>query len=219
MIFTDYTDQSTFALGYSQQYRILKYFKDLLKNWFADSRNILDDRLLGLMYSNSGNLNPDCVKIGTIYNQDGIYAGTTPAIIISLGDIDFTGQHINSASNPAFSKNPTVPMISDFKFKSIPIGIHVITQSCDGTILLAELISNFVLVNTQAILKDQGILSQLRLARVSAPRQLKPGQQGNAKRVYQSTIQIQTTSIVVWDHDTQGPVFRGLSIATNLNKE
>lgn len=42
MIFTDYTWKSTFQNGYAQQYRIMKYFKDLLNNWFADKRNIKD---------------------------------------------------------------------------------------------------------------------------------------------------------------------------------
>lgn len=40
MIVTDYTE--SVSQGAGQQYRIIKYIKDVLNNWFADSRNIKD---------------------------------------------------------------------------------------------------------------------------------------------------------------------------------
>lgn len=42
MNLTDYTEKSTLSEGFGQQYRISKYIKDILNNWFADSRNIKD---------------------------------------------------------------------------------------------------------------------------------------------------------------------------------
>ena len=95
MILTDYTEKSTLPQGFGQQYRIVKYIKDILNNFFADSRNIKDERLLHLMYDHKGNLNKDCLKVGCTFDPDSVYAGTTPAVIVGVGDITYSQRPIN----------------------------------------------------------------------------------------------------------------------------
>lgn len=212
MIFTDYTQKSTFQNGYAQQYRIMKYFKDLLNNWFADKRNIKDQRLVSLLYDANGNLNKDCFKTGTAFNPDGTYAGTTPAVVVSLGTITYQNRPINRAGNPQFLRNPMQPPVKQCRFKLIPIQITVITQSCDGTILLAELIQLFLAMNSQAIQQDTNALSFVNVNQVSSPQAVQPGSGGNAKQLYASTISVSTMSVLTWTTDTQGPVFNGYSM-------
>lgn len=214
MIFTDYTDKPTFNSGYTQQYRIQKYFRDLINNWFADSRNIKDDRLLSLMYTPQGKLSKDCVKTGVPFDPNGIYAGTTPAIIVSLGDISYVHKPINRAGNSAFTHNPTQPMNKQVRYKMIPINISVITQSYDGTVLLAQLLELFFVMNSQSIQADCNSLSYVNVQGVSAPQAIKPGSNGNAKQLYACNISITTSGTVGWVHDTQGPVFRGITVST-----
>lgn len=80
----------------------MKYIKDIIANWFADVRNIKDSRLVSLMYDRDGKLNRDCIKLGTPFDPDGTYAGTTPAVIISLGNVTYMQGPVNRAGNPAF---------------------------------------------------------------------------------------------------------------------
>lgn len=214
MITTDYTEHDTFQPGFTQQYRIQKYFKDIINNWFADKRNIKDQRLLSLMYDSQGNLNKDCIKTGCPFNPDGKYAGTTPAVIVSLGNIQYTRFPVSQGANLDFTKNPTEAIVEQLRYKLIPMNITVITQSYDGTILLAELLQLFLTMNSQSILADCSILSFIRVTGISAPTPVPQGQSGNAKQLYSSAITISTGGIVTWCHDTQGPVFRGLTVST-----
>ena len=109
----------------------------MLNNWFADPRNILDPRLVTLLYNNKGELNKDCIKLGCAFDPDKTYAGTTPAVIVSVGDITYAPRHINQPGNPDFGKNPMQAPIRDWSIKRIPIIISIITESYDGTLLLA----------------------------------------------------------------------------------
>ena len=211
---TDYTQKSTFIPGFPQQYRIMKYFKDILNNWFADSKNIEDERIALLLYDKKGELNKDCIKTGTAFNSDRMYTGTTPAIVISIGDISYTRRSIGPGTPLQYQINPMTPQVSDFRFKNIPVEITVITQNHDGTVLLAQLIQSFLEMNCQLFVQDNKSLSAVNVIGVSRPSQIKAGQAGNAKDLYASQISLNTVSALVWKKDSQGPVFKGL---TNIN--
>lgn len=213
---TDYTEQNTLGKGISQQYRIMKYFKDIINNWLADPINIKDSRLAFLLYDANGNLNKDCVKTGTSFDPDEQYHGTSPAIIISLGDITYIRRNLGPGSTPGFNSNPMLPVASDFKFKNIPLQITVITQNNDGTILLAQLIQVFIGINCNSFVADNPNICSFNLTGVSKPQQIKASQLGNAKDLYVSQISMNAVSTLVWSVDSQGPVFKGI---TNINKE
>lgn len=210
MIVTDYTE--SVSQGAGQQYRIIKYIKDVLNNWFADSRNIKDQRLLRLLYTPQGELNKDCIRLGCAFDPQKTYAGTTPAIVISLGDIQYSQRPVTMGMSSAFPNNPTEPIIGHWRTKIVPIQVSVITQSYDGTVLLTQLLQLFLLTNSYVIAADCNGLSSFDVQAVQAPKELPPGQSGNAKHVFASSVGIHASTIVSWKQDTQGPVFKGIGI-------
>ena len=216
MSLTDYTEQNTLLEGFGQQYRILKYMKDILNNFFADSRNIKDPRLLKLMYDCKGNLNKDCIRVGCTFDPDTKYAGTTPAVIIGVGDISYSQRPINQAGNPAFRTNPLNSPTYQWRFKNIPIVVSVITESYDGTLLLTQLIQMFLVMNSNTIQQDCNNISAISVQGVSTIREVSMGESGNAKQLYASNISVPISSVLSWTHDTQGPVFKGMEITNNI---
>lgn len=214
MNLTDYTEKSTLPDAFGQQSRVVKYIKDILNNFFADSRNIKDQRLVSLMYDPKGNLNKDCVKVGCAFSPDKRYQGTTPAIIISLGEISYMARPVNRGGNPQFGRNPMASPNLQWRIKQIPVIVSVVTQSYDGTILLAQLIQTFLMMNSQSIQSDCNNISSIAVMQVSAVQPVPNGQMGNAKQVYMSEISVAASSVLSWTHDTQGPVFRGLGLTT-----
>lgn len=216
MIKTDYTDKPTFQSGYAQQYRIQKYFKDILNNWFADSNNIKDPRILKLLYNSKGELNKDCIKTGCLYDPDGKYAGTTPAVVVGLGDIQYRHHPANRGGNVSFQSNRTQPPIYEWRLKVIPVSVTVITESYDETVLLTQLIQLFLTMNSVAIERDYNNLSSVAVMGVSAPQVIPSGQAGNAKQLFSSSISITASSALAWTFDTQGPVFKGITVTPNI---
>ena len=212
---TDYTEEPTLFQGFGQQYRISKYIKDILNNWFADQRNILDPRIRKLMYV-KGQLNKDCLKLGCAFDPNKIYAGTTPAIIVSVGDITYNPRHINQPGNPAFNKNPMQSPILDWVIKNIPIIISVITESYDGTLLLTELVEMFLKMNLNVIAHDINNINAIDIQQVGAVKEVPTGQAGNAKQLFASNIVMPVASILSWTSDTQGPVFKGIGLTTKI---
>lgn len=210
MIVTDYTQKVSQGAG--QQYRILKYIKDILNNWFADSRNIKDQRLLRLLYNSQGQLNKDCIRLGCAFDPQKAYAGTTPAIVVSLGDIQYSQRPVTVGMSRGFTQNPTQAILGHWRTKMIPIQVSVITQSYDGTVLLTQLLQLFLLTNSYAIAADCNGLSSFDVVGVQAPKELPPGQSGGAKYTFASNVSIQASSVVSWTQDTQGPVYKGMGI-------
>lgn len=213
---TAYTEQSTLVDGFGQQYRVSKYIKDILNNWFADSRNIKDQRLLKLMYNRKGQLNKDCIKMGCAFDPDKTYAGTTPAVTVGVGDITYSQRPVNEPGNPQFGDNPMQAPIMFWSIKTIPIIISVITQSYDGTLLLAQLIQLFLKMNCNAIQSDCNNVTAIDVQQVGAIQELSMGQAGNAKQVFASSITVPVSSVLSWTSDTQGPVFKGIGLTNNI---
>ena len=168
MSVTDYTEENTLVEGFGQQYRISKYIKDVLNNWFSDRRNILDSRLVKLLYNSKGELSKDCIKLGCAFDPDKAYAGTTPAVIVSVGDITYRPRHINQPGNPDFGKNPMQAPIRDWNIKMIPIIISIITESYDGTLLLTELVEMFLKMNCSVIAQDINNISAIDVQQIGA---------------------------------------------------
>lgn len=216
MILTDYTEKSTLPEGFGQQYRVVKYIKDIVNNFFADSRNIKDQRILSLMYNRKGDLNKDCIKVGCPFDPDSAYAGTTPAVVIGVGDISYSPRHINEGGNPQFASNPMKAPVGNWRIKNIPVIISVITQSYDGTLLLTQLIQMFLAMNSNAIQKDCNNVSAVTVDGVSAIKEVPIGSSGNAKQLYMSNISVSIASVLSWVCDTQGPVFKGVNTTNNF---
>lgn len=215
---TDYTQTNTFQAGYGQQTRIVKYIRDIILNWLAQPRNIKDKRILSMLYLPNGQLRPGCVKVDTPYDPDKAFAGTTPAIVVSRGSIQYNIHPVNNNTvNPQFRINKTQAPIAKFRLKVMPVNIAVVTQSHDGTDLLAELLQLFLAMNCDAIRKDCQLLNFFDVAQVSQISAVKPAQLGNAKQLYMSTIKLTIGTHITWTQDTQGPVFKGIRLQQSFN--
>lgn len=206
---------NTFQDGFAQQYRVLKYIKDILNNWFADPANILDQRIKNQLF-HKGKLKKGCLKIGTAFNSARQFIGATPSISISLGDVSYQRVGINFSGNPQFIDNPTKAPLANVRYKNVPINITIVTQTYDATVLLAQLIQMFLTTNIDIIQEDCTMLDAASVIGISAPVMVRPAQAANAKQLCKSTIQLLARGHVCWATDTQGPVFQGLSYITNL---
>lgn len=89
--------------------------------------------------------------------------------------------------------------------------IAVITESCDGTVLLSDIIAQFLRENALSLILD-GMLSQLDVTQVGAVEEVGGDAPVNAKSIYQSVITVAGHGAITWASDSQGPVFRGLSL-------
>lgn len=210
--------QNTFRQDVFQQYRLVKYIRDLLLNWFSDSANIEDQRLASQLYK-KGKLNKQNIKIGTAYNHQNQFIGTTPSITVQIGDIQYQNLGINFQGNPNFLRNPMQAPTVNMKFKTIPIIISVTTQGYDSNMVLTQLIQMFLAANINFIQADCTMLDHSSIQKVTKPTPIKPGQAANAKQLYKSQIMLTAQGHVIWSTNTQGPVFQGISFNNNINKD
>lgn len=210
--------QNTFRQDVFQQYRLLKYIRDILLNWFSDPANIQDQRLAFQLYKR-GQLNKQHIKLGTAFNQQNQFIGTTPSITIQLGDITYQSPNINIQGNPNFYRNPMESPTVNVKYKIIPISIVVTTQGYDSNVVLTQLIQMFLAANINFIQADCTMLDSSSIQRVSKPTLVKAGQAANAKQLYKSQITLLAKGHIIWSTNTQGPVFQGISFNNIINKD
>lgn len=211
---TDYTrQQDSFQPHIFQQYRLKKYFRDVLLNWLADPDNILDVRIRRMLFDAQGNLRRDLIKTDTAFTKDSKYAGTTPSIVISGGAIQYSPRQV--ALSSAWPQSTSRSVIGHSRRKAIGITFSVVTQDYDGTDLLAQLLQLFLLINAGAIVKDCKMISSFDVLRLDAPAAVETATQ--SKHVYGCNIHTQATGYVNWTEDTQGPIFKGLIQKANFN--
>ena len=217
-IVTDYTKKAnanSMLPGASQQYRLLHWLIGILKNFLSDPINIKDERIASLLRLQDGATDTQLkalFSIGAPYTKDSRKAGTTPAITVSLGETSYPIHHINALAAPITSEIGAQPMHKGAKFKSTQCGVSVATESYEGTVLLGGLIEDFLNINETLLAADSRTLSEFRVTGSTAPEELKAGTAHNAKSIYQLTIRISTLGGISWTQDTQGPVFRGVTV-------
>lgn len=213
-VVTDYTSEiDTFQSGIFQQYRLKKYFRDVLLNWIAQPENILDKRIRKMLLTQSGDLKPNVLKIGTAFDKDSKYAGTTPAIVISGGAIQYAPREVTLGPANGVTGVPQTAY-GHSRRKAISITFTVITQDYDQTDLLSELLQLFLLQNANSIVKDCPMLSSFDVLKLDAPSAVETSMQ--SKQVYSCSIATIATGYVCWTEDTQGPVFKGLIHKANF---
>ena len=74
----------------------------------------------------------------------------------------------------------------------------------------------FLAMNSNAIQRDCNNVSAVTVETVSAIKEVPMGAAGNAKQLYMSNISMLIASVLSWTCDTQGPVFKGVSIVNNI---
>lgn len=223
MMTFDYTkeaDKNTLKGGTLQGYRLMHWMADVLRNWFSDPINIKDERLARLLYRQDGDEETQLkavFDIGTPYSKDTKKACLTPMILVSLGDTRYPIHNFNAMGAGAIALNGATPAAMGIKYKTIAMGVYVVTETYDGTVLLSNLIEDFLNVNENILIADNRSISEFHVVGSSAPTEIPENAEANAKPVYQAGIQISVTGGISWTTDTQGPVFRGLSIVNRSN--
>lgn len=212
---TDYTNATdTFQAGISQQYRIIKYIRDILQNWTAQPQNIKDRRLKKLFFDSHCKRRP-CFRINTAFDKQSRWAGTTPSITVSLGNVQYKKQQINM---PGFSCQVLgrTSVTTHSRQKIFNISISVVTQDYDETVLLTQLLEMFLTVNSANIVRDCCMLHEFQVTQIDAPAVVET--QTQSKQVYGSSIQLQALGYLCWTQDTQGPVFRGTTSNVEIQR-
>ena len=216
MITTDYTAKKnvdTLQYAALTRYRLTHWLVDILKNFFSDPINIKDERLQGLLKMHDGldetYLNA-LFRIEPPFTTSSIKACTTPAIMVTAGEMQYPAKPVNAGVGVVQGAIEAQAMYARSMPRTCTATVAVITESCDGTTLLASQIEDFLLFNAVNF-QAEGMIHQFSVQGSSAPQRIASDQTGNAKDLYQVTIQIQVTGSVRWTVDTQGPTYRGLT--------
>lgn len=217
---TDYrqtANPDTMQAGGMNEYRLLMYFVDLVRNFFSDVINIKDERLLALLDAvDIRNGIGKYVIAGAPFKEDMRESCTTPSIRVGLGEVNCnavsTLENVLPTQSPAGWLSHRRP-----HFEACGITVAVIAENYDGVILLSTLLKDYLMCNNQAIVADSKMLNSLSVTGTTTPEHIALGQAGNAKDIFQRTINLSTMGTYMHYTDVQGPVFKGVRI-TNIIK-
>ena len=216
MVTTDYTrlTENTLKGAPFSRYRFIHWLVDILKNFFSTPMNISDERIKSLLMLQDGASPDACASLFRIevpYGHDSRKACTTPAVLVSAGETKLTLNPLNNGVGATVSALNAMRRYRRTVGMSIEGKIAVVTESCAGTIQLTDIISDF-LIQHSLDFRFEGMLSQFNVLGVSAVEAVPQESGANAKPVYQDVISVMSFGVVTWDSDTQGPVYRGVTI-------
>lgn len=215
MISTDYTGKDSLKGALLNKYRFSHWLVDILRNFMSDPINIKDERLCKLLLTQDGSGVDECralFKVEAPFTADTRKACTTPAIFVSAGATEYPVRTFNALGGDTKTLIGAKAAYSNSVLRKMAGNIAVITESCDGTQLLAGLIEDFLVVNAFQLQQD-GMVSQLSVTGSSETKRIVTGEAANAKDVYQIVIGITAIGGISWTTDTQGPVYRGITLA------
>ena len=221
LVTTDYTAEAnldTLKGGTFEPYRLMYWLKNILENFMSDPINLHDPRLCHLLNMQDGN-DPQHLDalfdIGVTYSERTVKACTTPMIIVSIGESQYPARGITEVGSDPVASDGAIPMYTGVQHKVLPLYISVITEKYDSTVVLTSAIERFLIINANALVMDNGMISEFHVQAVSAPKMEDAGTKSNAKPVYVQQISIIVTGGISWTTDTQGPVFRGIQLQQN----
>ena len=220
-IVTDYTakeNPDTMKGGAISSYRMLYWMKDILCNFMSDPVNIKDERICKMLNLQDG-ATPEQLnalfEIGVAYSEHTKKSCTTPLIFISLGPRQYPVRGINQIGSEPVAICGARPMYMGLKHKVINLVITIMTEKHDSTVVLTDLMEDFMLINETNFIQDNGMISEFHVTGVTAPQEQPIGQGAHAKVVYVQQIGVQVVGGISWTADTQGPIFRGIETQMN----
>lgn len=221
-ITTDYTEAgnpNSLTPGPLSGYRLMHWMRDILMNFFSDPINIKDERISKLLCMQNGpsetTLNA-LFRVGLPYDGDVVKAGTTPCILVSLGESTYPVKTFNMLAGMQTAAIGSQSAYSGMAWKSIGMRIAIVTESYDATVLIGGIIEDFLLMHKQQFVHDNGMISEFAVLGSSAPQKIEVDQAGNAREIYQLVITVNASGGIAWTVDTQGPVFRGITANTQI---
>ena len=222
-ITTDYTakeNPDTMMGGAISSYRMLYWMKDVLCNFMADPINIKDERICKILNMQDG-ATPEQLNalfsVGVAYSEKTTKACTTPMIFISLGARQYPVRGINTVGSEPVSICGAMPMYVGMRHKTINMAITIMTEKHDSTVVLTDLMEDFLLINENNLIQDNGMISEFHVTGVSEPEIIQIGQTAQAKVIYTQRIGVMAVGGISWTADTQGPVFRGVETQITSN--
>lgn len=213
---TDYTsgqNRDSLHGAHLGKYRLTHWLIDILKNFLSDPVNMKDERVRSLLHMQDGDSAEACgalFRVEPPYTKDTRKACVTPAVMVSAGETQYTLNPLNAGGPSVSGAIGAVGMYTRTVGRSIAATVAVLTESCDGSLLLAGLIEDFLVINA-LLFKQEGMVHKLTVAGSSAPVRITAGEGGNAKDLFQVSLSLQASGALEWSVDTQGPVFRGLT--------
>jgi hypothetical protein len=223
VIVTNYTkedpaNKDTLQGGALTSYRMLHWLKDILCNFMADPVNIKDERICKILNMQDGDT-PEKLNalfdIGVAYSEQTKKACTTPMIFVSLGPRQYPVRGINVVGSDPITICNNQPASMGFKHKVINMTITIMTEKYDSTVIFTDFIEDFLLIHEDLLIQDNGMISEFHVNSVSEPQMQEIGQSAHAKVIYVQKISVSAVGGVSWTTDTQGPVFRGLTMQMN----
>jgi len=197
------------------RYRTVHWLCDILRNFFSDPANIPDERLARLLRLQDGIGNDETralFQVGLPWSKDSRKACTTPAILVSGGATSYPLQTLNVLPGTALPSGARTAS-SGRELRVLTLKVAVLTESHDGTLLLTDVLEDFLVMNGVNLAMDNGALSQFSVKGASEIQEIRAGEGMNAKEIYQSVIGCEAVGGLAWESDTQGPVFRGMQYA------
>ena len=220
-ITTDYTEkatENTMCGAPLSRYRFVHWLVDILSNFMSDPVNLRDDRISRLL-NIQDRPEPDFCRslfiVDVPFSTDTRKACTTPAIMITAGEVQYPMTPLNNGIGAHEGLINAMMMYERTVVRSVSATITVVTERYDGTVLLADLIEDFLL-RADILLPADGMIQKFNLTGSSAIRHISTGEAMHATDIYQIGIGVQAIGGITWTADTQGPVFRGTSGVTTV---
>jgi len=216
-IVTDYrqaANPDTLKGGAITSYRMLYWLKDILCNFMSDPINIKDERICKILNMQDG-ATPEQLNalfdVGVAYSPETKKACTTPQIMISLGPRQYPVRGINKIGSEPVATGWSSPMYQGCRHKVINMVVSIMTEKHDSTVVFTDLIEDFLLINEDNLVRDNGMISEFHVTGVSEPQFFKIGTSAHAKEIYEQKIAVTAVGGISWTTDTQGPVYRGVT--------
>lgn len=220
-ITTDYTESAqinTLCAAPLTRYRFAHWLCDVVRNFMSDPEHIRDERLRGLLWPQDG-IEPDncraSFQVGLPLAHDSRKACVTPALLVSVGQQTYPTTLINAGTSALNEPCGRRAMLHCTTERQVTGKIAIVTESLDGTLLLCDLLEDYLVINEKLFPMD-GLVSALHCNGSSEPAMIRVGEAANAKELYQTVIGVTAVGGMAWDIDTQGPTFRGLDTAAGM---
>jgi hypothetical protein len=222
-VVTDYTtkaNENSLHAAQLTRYRFTHWLCDTIKNFMSSPVNLLDERLAPLLFVQDGLGHDQCralFQVALPFTKDTRKACTTPAIFVSTRTCSYPAQTFNVGINSPYTKGPNNAAYGDRAVRKLEAQIAVITEQYDATELLGGLVEDFLVTHRTLFPRDNGAVSQFNVIGSTMGDPMPAGEGANAKDLYQMVIGVSAIGSLQWNVDTQGPVFRGLTMATTVS--
>lgn len=183
--------------------KLVEYFTVLLRDYFSDPNNIQDDNVRNLLISKK-------IIVDTMASIDTDVSGSYPKIIV-----EFCGKQAqqNFAIDNEWDYNIHNSSAGYYSHWQVGIAVHVIGNTLQETLLIAEEANNF-LHCFQTTIRDALGLKRCQITEMSKPQYL---EESNAQKAYVCSISLTLVVPHVWYTVEQNPILKRVTFKMDPN--